>query len=360
MRTSDLAPTNLTPRSLGYRMPAEWEPHAATWLAWPHKLASWPGKFEPIPPLYTELVKAIAPYEQVNILAGEPQVMQQAQSLVGDIANVTIWDIPTNDSWIRDHGPTFLVGAAGSPQALVDWGYNAWGGKYPPFDLDDAVPQEIGRRLGRRVFTPGIIMEGGAVDVNGRGTLLTTEQCLLNTNRNPEHSRAEIERYLCEYLNATNILWLQSGIEGDDTDGHIDELARFVNATTIVAPLEDDEQDPNYRPLRENFERLKSMRGEDGQQFEVVPLPMPAAMYHDGQRLPASYCNFYLANGVAIVPQFDDPADASALDLLRSLLPGREVIGLGARDLVWGLGAFHCITQQEPSAPAAADSRHGP
>ena len=223
----------------------------------------------------------------------------------------------------------------------------AWGGKYPPFDLDDVVPQHIGRRKRRKIFEPGIILEGGAIEVNGHGTVLTTEQCLLNPNRNPQLSLSDVERYLCEYLNATNVLWLGGGIEGDDTDGHIDELARFVNPTTVVAPLEDDTSDPNHVPLRENFERLKSMRDQDGRSLKVVPLPMPRAMHYEGQRLPASYCNFYIANGVVIAPVFDDPADAPAMDLLRSLFPGREVIELPAGDLVWGLGAFHCITQQE-------------
>jgi agmatine deiminase len=340
---------NDTPRSLGYRMPAEWEPHAATWLAWPHKRESWPGKFEPIPLVYQKLVEALTPFEHINILAGEPLVMEQAQALIGELPNVTLWAIPTDDAWIRDHGPTFLVGPPGQPPALVDWGYNAWGGKYPPFDLDDVVSQHIGRRQGRRIFEPGIILEGGAIEVNGRGTLLTTEQCLLNPNRNPQLGKAEVERYLREYVNVTNILWLGRGIEGDDTDGHIDELARFVNETTVVAPLEDDKSDPNYEPLRENFDRLKTMKDERGRSLDIVPLPMPRPMHHDGQRLPACYCNFYIANGSVIVPQFDDPADARAIDLLRSLFHGREAIGLPARDLVWGLGAFHCITQQEPA-----------
>ena len=338
-----------TPRSLGYRMPAEWEPHTATWLAWPHKRESWPGKFEPIPLLYAELVKTLARFEHVNILAGQPLVMEQAQSLVGDVSNVTLWDIPTDDAWIRDHGPTFLVGPPREPPALIDWGYNAWGGKYPPYDLDDAVPLHIGRRQGRRIFEPGIILEGGAIEVNGKGALLTTEQCLLNPNRNPQLTKADAERYLREYFNATTILWLGRGIEGDDTDGHIDELARFVNPTTVVAPLEEDANDYNHEPLRENFDRLKQVRDQDGRPLEIVPLPMPQPMFHEGQRLPASYCNFYIANGVVIAPVFDDPADARALDLLRSLFPGREVIALLARDLAWGLGAFHCITQQEPA-----------
>jgi agmatine deiminase len=331
-------------------MPAEWEPHAATWLAWPHKEASWPGNFAPIPRLYAELVKTLARFEHVNILAGGPLVMQQARTMVGDVLNVTLWEIPTNDAWVRDHGPTFLVGPKDQPQALIDWGYNAWGGKYPPFDFDDVVPQHIGRRQGRRIFEPGIIMEGGAIEVNGRGTVLTTEECLLNANRNPQLGKEEVERYLREYLNVSKVLWLGRGIMGDDTDGHIDELARFVNPTTLVAPLENNKSDENHEPLRENFERLKSMTDQDGRPLEVIALPMPGPAFYEEQRLPACYCNFYIANGVVIVPQFDDPADRRSLEILRPLFPGREAIGLPARELVWGLGAFHCITQQEPAA----------
>ena len=338
-----------TPKTLGYRMPAEWEPHAATWLAWPHKEASWPGNFAPIPRLYADLVRTLARFEHVNVLAGGPLVMLQARTMVGDMPNVTLWDIPTNDAWVRDHGPTFLVASKDQPQALIDWGYNAWGGKYPPFDLDDVVPQHIGRRQGRRIFEPGIIMEGGAIEVNGDGTALTTEECLLNPNRNPQLGKEDVERYLREYLNVSNVLWLGRGIVGDDTDGHIDELARFVNPTTVVAPLENNKSDENYEPLRENFERLKAMTDQDGRPLEVIALPMPGPAFYEEQRLPACYCNFYIANGVVIVPQFDDPADGRALEILRRLFPGREVIGLPARELVWGLGAYHCITQQEPA-----------
>jgi agmatine deiminase len=345
-QSTSLAPQPPTPAALGYRMPAEWEPHAATWLAWPHKLESWPGKFEPIPPLYARLVRTLARFERVNVLAGGATVMEQAKSLVGDVKNVALHDIPTNDAWTRDHGPTFLVGA---PAALVDWGYNAWGGKYPPFDLDNAVPRRIAELTGRRRFEPGIILEGGAIDSNGQGTILTTEQCLLNPNRNPGLGRAEIERYLADYLAAKKVLWLGEGIEGDDTDGHIDELARFVGPRTVVAALEDDPADTNYKPLKENFDRLKRMTDQDNRPLEVVALPMPRPIFHEDQRLPACYCNFYIANGCAIVPQFDDPADARIIEVLTKLLPGRQIIGLPARNLAWGLGAFHCITQQEPA-----------
>src|SRR4029077_5450727 len=221
------------------------EPHAATWLAWPHKLESWPGNFEPIPPLYERLIGTLAKFEPVHVLDGGAAVMEQAKSLVGDIPNVTLHDIPTNDAWTRDHGPTFLVGPPGSPPAMVDWGYNAWGGKYPPFDLDDAVPERIAEWSGRRGVKPGIILEGGAIDSNGRGTILTTEQCLLNPNRNPHLCCNDIQRYLAEYLGAKKVLWLGEGIEGDDTDGHIDELARFIGPKTVVAALESNKDDVN-------------------------------------------------------------------------------------------------------------------
>ncbi|MBX7073454.1 MAG: agmatine deiminase family protein [Pirellulales bacterium] len=332
----------------GYRMPAEWEPHAATWLSWPHNPATWPGKFEPIPAVYAKLVETLARHERVRILAGGSEVMRQARDMVGRLENVELFDIPTNDCWMRDHGPTFLVGQPSLAPALVDWEYNAWGGKYPPFDLDNRVPTELAQRLGRRRFAPGIILEGGAVDVNGKGTLLTTEQCLLNPNRNPNLSRAEIEQYLADYLAAPHVLWLAGGIVGDDTDGHIDELARFVNPTTVVAAVESDPGDENYAPLQDNLDRLRGFRDQDGRPLDVIPLPMPAPIHHAGQRLPACYANFYIANGVVVVPQFNDPADAVAVQTLARLFPDRQVIGLPAVDLAWGLGAYHCITQQEP------------
>ncbi len=338
----------MTPTELGYRFPAEWEPHAATWLAWPCKLESWPGKFEPIPPLYAQLVRTLAAYEPVNVLAGGERVMAEAKRLVGDIPHVTLYDIPTNDAWTRDHGPMFLVGPPGQQPALIDWEYNAWGGKYPPFDLDNQVPKKIAQRLGRRCFSPGIILEGGAVDGNGRGTILTTEQCLLNQNRNPHLDQPAIEKYLADYCGAKKVLWLGGGIVGDDTDGHIDELARFVNPTTVVAALEHDSADENFEPLQDNFRRLQTMTDQDGRLLEVVPLPMPRPIFHEDQRLPTCYCNFYIANGVVIVPQFDDPADREVVQILGRLFPGRDIKGLPARDLVWGLGAFHCITQQQP------------
>jgi agmatine deiminase len=327
-------------------MPAEWEPHDATWLSWPHRLATWPGKFEPIPLLYARLVRELAAVEHVHILAGG-HPMAQAKSLLRGVANITLHDIPTDDAWLRDSGPTFLVGPPGAPAALIDWGYNAWGGKYPPYDQDEVLGRRIARRLDRVCYEPCMILEGGAIDVDGHGTLLTTESCLLNPNRNPQLSRAEIERHLAEYLNLSKVLWLNGSIVGDDTDGHIDEQARFVAPATVVAAVEEDPRDENYAPLQDNLKRLRSFTDASGKPLNVIPLPMPRAIEHDGQRLPASYCNFYLANGLAIIPQFGDPADARAVEILTPLLGGRRICPLPARDLVWGLGAFHCITQQE-------------
>lgn len=339
-----------TPAELGYRMPAEWSPHAATWLSWPHRRKTWPGKFEPIPQVWAELVRTLAAFEPVQILAGGEAVMAEAQRLVGDVPGVTLHDIRTNDAWCRDHGPTFLSSADELPPALVDWRFNSWGEKYFPWDDDDRVPQYIAGLQGRRRFEPGIVLEGGAIDVNGRGTLLTSEQCLLNPNRNPDLSREQIERVLADYLKVRHFVWLKEGIVGDDTDGHIDELARFVNPTTVVAALESDPEDVNFHALKVNFDLLSQARDQDGRTLEVIALPMPRPVVHAGKRLPASYCNFYLANSVVIVPQFDDPADAMAMEILQRLLPERRAIGLRAVDLVLGNGGFHCITQQEPVA----------
>ena len=338
----------VTPAALGYRFPAEWEPHAATWLSWPHNRASWPDKFEPVPAIWAKFIEVLCQHEAVHVLAGGEDVMAEAKRLVGHLPGVTLHDVPTNDAWCRDHGPMFLVSTKGQPPALIDWQYNAWGGKYPPFDKDNEVPRLVAEITGRRRFEPGIILEGGAVDFNGLGTVLTTEQCLLNENRNPTLDRADMERYLLDYCNAPNVVWLGEGIVGDDTDGHIDELARFVGPRTVVCVVEQDPADENYAPLQDNLRRLQLAKDEQGRPLEVVPLPMPAAVFCDDQRLPASYCNFYIANGVVVAAQFDCPADQVVLDTLRRLLPDRKVVGQRAVELVWGLGAFHCITQQQP------------
>lgn len=350
-----------TPSALGYRWPAEWEPHAATWLSWPHNRNSWPDAFEPVPGAFAEYVRTLARFEPVHILAGDGAVMTEARALVGSLPNVTLHAIPTNDAWCRDHGPTFLTSRVGAPPALIDWQYNAWGGKYPPFDLDNDVPRRIAELQGRRRFEPGIILEGGAIDGNGLGAVLTTEACLLNPNRNPHLGRADMERYLADYLGARRVIWLTGGhMVGDDTDGHVDQLARFVDPRTVVVAWEDDPRDENYEPLQRNFWELQAATDQDGLPLRVIPLPMPGPIYHEEApetpgdeptktQMPASYCNFHIANGVVVVPQFDDPHDAVALEILGRLFPGREVIGLRAVDLIWGLGAYHCLSQQEPA-----------
>ncbi|MEX0791749.1 MAG: agmatine deiminase family protein, partial [Pirellulaceae bacterium] len=281
------------------------------------------------------------------INAAPGPVMDEAERLVGNIANVTLHPIPTNDAWARDHGPTFLESTTGGPWSAVDWNYNAWGGKYPPWDDDQQVPARLAERLGFARFSPGIIMEGGAIDGNGAGLVLTTTECLLNPNRNPHLSQEQTETYLRDYLGAKKILWLDHGIAGDDTDGHIDELARFVSPRKVLAASEEDKADENYSALQANLMALQEMTDVDGNLLEVVPLPMPSPLYQDDQRLPASYCNFYIANGAVLVPQFGDPrTDPIALELLKESFPEREIIPLPALDLVWGLGAFHCISQQ--------------
>jgi len=344
-----------TPAARGFRMPAEWEPHAATWLTWPHKEASWPGNFKPIPPVWVEMVRALATHEGVNILVNDNAAATQVRGLLRAAqvpeTNVALFEMRTDDAWIRDHGPTFLTRRAdgATELAAVDWIYNAWGGKYPPWDQDDVIPQQIAARLGIPMFQPGIVLEGGSIDVNGRGTLLTTEACLLNPNRNPQLSRAQIEQHLRDFLGVRHILWLGDGIVGDDTDGHIDDLARFVDPTTVVTVLESNRHDENYAPLHANYDRLQGMTDQDGRPLRVLTLPMPAPVHYDGQRLPASYANFYIANGVVLVPVFDDPNDAVALQTLQELFPQRRAVGIHARELVWGLGAFHCVTQQQPA-----------
>jgi agmatine deiminase len=338
-----------TPRELGYRMPAEWEPHEATWLSWPHNLETWPGNFEPVPPVFAEIARALATDEEVRILVGTEELERSARTALAgvDLANVRFFRIPTNDSWMRDHGPIFVKDAAGAV-ALTDWGYNAWGGKYPPFDRDDRVPSTIGEILRLTVFRPGMVLEGGSIDVNGRGTLLTTEQCLLNPNRNPTLSRAEIETRLRDHLGVDHIVWLGEGIEGDDTDGHVDDLTRFVAPGTVVTAVEQDPADANHRPLQDNLARLRAVKDQDGRPLRIVELPMPPAIDYDGRRLPASYANFYVGNASVLVPVFDHPRDEVACATLARVFPKRRIVPIRCTDLVWGLGAIHCVTQQQP------------
>jgi agmatine deiminase len=345
--SSLLTPRPGSPAALGYRFPAEWELHEATWVAWPHRLATWPGAFEPIPAVWRDLIVTLAEFEPVHVLAGGQAVWAQATAMVGGTPNVVLHDMVTNDAWARDFGPMFLAGSNNLPPALVDWEYNAWGGKYPPFDSDNAVPGQIAEVTGRQRLRPGVILEGGAVDGNGAGTILTTEVCLLNPNRNPQLGRGEIEQYLADFCGARKVIWLGGGMIGDDTDGHVDELARFVGDRTVLAAIENDPQDENYESLQGNLRRLQSASDADGRPLEVIPVQVPKPLFHGPQRLPASYMNFYIANGVVIVPQFNDPADRDVCETLARLFPGRQIRGLSAADLIVGRGAYHCITQQQ-------------
>ncbi len=336
-------------------MPAEWEPHRGTWLSWPHKEASWPGKFGLIPAIFARMVRHLAEQEEVHINVSGETMEKDVRRILREFSasgqNVYFHYHPTNDAWCRDHGPIFIQrdGGRHREEAIVDWDYNAWGGKYPPFDLDDVIPTRIGREYGIPVFSPGMVLEGGSIEVNGRGALLTTEACLLNPNRNPGRDRAEIESALQGYLGVSHILWLGDGIAGDDTDGHVDDLTRFVDSSTVVTVVEEDPADENYEPLQENLERLQRMTNQSGRPLRVVRLPMPRALYHEGQRLPASYANFYIANGVVLLPGYDPERDEQARLTLQSLFPDREVIPIDCTDLVWGLGAFHCVSQQWPA-----------
>jgi agmatine deiminase len=345
-----------------YRMPAEWEPHLASYLVWPHNLDTWPGKFEAIPPIFARIAAAIAYFEPVRVLVNDTARMSEVRSMIEGASldgapvrmdRVELIAVATDDSWIRDHGPIFVnrIGAkdGGAEQIAIDWRFNSWGEKYGPCGLDDVVPHRLAERYGFEVIEPGIVLEGGSIDVNGAGALLTTESCLLNKNRNPELSRGEIEEYLRVYLGATRILWLGDGIAGDDTDGHVDDLARFTAPDTIVTVAEDDPADANHAALRDNLGRLRAMRNAAGRPFKVETLPMPTALYHEGTRLPASYANFYIVNGGVLMPSFGCAADAQAHATLARLFPGARVVAIPSNDLVWGLGAIHCLTQQHPA-----------
>ena len=340
-----------TPVALGYRMPAEWEPHAATWLSWPRREGiSFPDSFNRVLPALRAMVEALIESEEVciNICNGAHEAEARAVLDGLSMERVTFYRIPTNEPWCRDHGPIFLTRNADPRLAIVDWDYNAWGGKYPPCDLDEVVPTRAAQFLDVPVFYPRMILEGGSIDVNGAGVLLTTESCLLNPNRNPSLGRAEIEQRLRDYFGVEDILWLAEGIEGDDTDGHIDDLARFVSENTVVTVVEENREDKNYEPLQENLARLRQSKVEQGE-IEIVTLPMPKKVVREKQRLPASYANFYIANACVLVPTFADPVDEAALSIFQRLFPDRRVIGIDCRELIWGLGTFHCLTQQQPA-----------
>ena len=343
----------INPKQQGYYFPPEFAPHVATWLSWPHKEASWPGKIDTIYPAYAKFIKELVKGEKVRINIIDEKMkdfaLMHLQKAEVDLSGVEFFFHPTNDAWCRDHGPAFLINpGAEIKKVIVDWNYNAWGNKYPPFDLDDVIPTLIGKHYNIPVFNPGIIMEGGSVEFNGKGTVLTSRSCLLNPNRNPQLNQQEIEEYLCNFYGMEQVLWVDDGIVGDDTDGHIDDTIRFVNADTVITVIEENRNDENYEVLQQNLRQLKEMRLLDGRQLNIVEIPMPDPVIWEEQRLPASYANFYIANKSVIIPTFRSDKDDKVLQIIQECFPGREVVGIDSTDIIWGLGSFHCLSQQEP------------
>ena len=343
----------MNPKEQGYYMPAEWAQHEATWLTYPKNHDSWPGKIETIYPSYHLFVKTLAEGEQVHInVDHQPMADHVANELAkigANMSNIHLHLIPSNDAWCRDHGPAFLLKKGGGERAIVNWNHNAWGGKYP-YELDTEVPLRIHDLMpDMPLFSPGIVMEGGSIDVNGCGDLLTTTSCLLNPNRNPQLNQDQIEQYLRNYYGVDNIIWLGDGIVGDDTDGHVDDLTRFVTPDTILTVVEHDAWDENYEPLQRNLQMLSRCRLANGKQPTIVEMPMPDLVFYDNQRLPASYANFYIANGKVIFPTYRCLADNEAAYILEALFPDREIIGIDSTDIIWGLGSFHCLSQQMPA-----------
>jgi agmatine deiminase len=334
-------------------MPAEWEAHEATWVSWPHRHGiSFPDSYDRVLPAFVEMVAALARSEIVRINVLDPAQEKEVRRLLSKVPpeRVEFFHIPTNEPWCRDHGPVFVKRHEDPKLAVIDFGYNAWGWKYPPCDFDDAVASLAGEALGLPVFNMGsFVLEGGSIDVNGDGSLLTTRSCLLNPNRNPKMSRTDIEKKLCDALGVRQILWLGDGIEGDDTDGHVDDITRFVARDTVLTAVEENPDDPNYEPLQKNLQLLHSMALADGTPIKVDTLPMPPPIYRENHRLPASYANFYIANSVILLPVFRDSNDHWAASILKEHFPGREIVPIDCHEIIWGLGAFHCLTQQQPA-----------
>jgi agmatine deiminase len=354
-------------KAVPLRAPAEWEPHHATWLAWPHNKEDWPGKFEPIPWVYAEVVRYLARHERVELIVNDAASETRARKILdrGNALsdNVRFHRWPSDRVWVRDSGCTFVTptnpnGQTGgrAPQHLsaVTWQFNAWA-KYSNYRRDEKIGVLMADAANAAGLCPmfrkrRVVLEGGSIDVNGQGTLLTTEECLLGNAqvRNPGMKRGDYEKIFSEYLSVKNVIWLKCGIVGDDTHGHVDDITRFVAPDTVVTAVESDPRDPNYEPLRENICRLREATDQDGKPISIVELPMPAPLSFEGRRLPASYANFYIANGLVLVPTFNDPNDRFALDIIADLFPDRDVVGIYSGDLVWGFGAMHCMTQQQP------------
>ena len=333
-------------------MPAEWEPHEATWISWPQpECNSFPGSYDRVIPTFVKMAEALAESEIVRINVSGAEQEKTVRKLLRSCPpeRVEFFHIPTDEPWCRDHGPIFVKRDKSPKLAVLNFGFNAWGYKLSPFDEDNAVPPAIAKALGLPIFNfEHFILEGGSIDTNGQGTLLTTESCLLNPNRNPALDRTAIEKKLRDKLGVKKILWLGDGIEGDDTDGHVDDITRFVGPSTVITAVEEDEHDPNFEPLQQNLDRLHTMRLADGEPLHVLTLPMPTRIMRDGQRLPASYANFYIANSVVLLPVFNEHNDAWAVSALHEALPTRRIVPIDCRELIWGLGAFHCLTQQQP------------
>jgi agmatine deiminase len=347
-------------------MPAEWEPHLATWLSWPHNQDTWPDILHLILPAYARMVVELSRSETVHINVNDAAMEAQARRVIqaaGAHGDIYFHHFPTNDAWCRDHGALFVLHKhasepfAGPPLVATDWDYNAWGGKYPPFDRDNQIPALMASTLGVPRFAGGMVLEGGSIDVNGSGLLLTSESCLLNPNRNPFLNRAQIEQRLCAMFGVDKVLWLGDGIVGDDTDGHIDDLARFVAPDTIVTTVEEDPADDNYAVLQDNLERLHAMRDQRGNPLRIITMPMPPPVFYRGQRMPATYANFYIANRVVLLPYYNHPNDERARHILQACFPTRRVVGIDCTNLIVGLGAFHCLTQQVPAPPKNAHTQ---
>lgn len=346
-----------TPRARGYRMPAEWHPHAGTWLTWPKDPVTWPDRVPAVQEIFLQFIDALTPHEHVWLLVDNADVAADVRArCVGRTLvpeQLTLIELETVDSWIRDYGPNFLLGPEGA-LAFNRWHFNAWGGKYETLMRDSSVPDRLEPLRPITRFDPGIILEGGSIDVNGAGTVLTTEQCLLHPNRNPSLTRDDLEVYLREYLGVEQVIWLGDGIVGDDTDGHVDDITRFVATDTIVTAVEPDPSDPNHEPLRENLARLRDARQPDGSPWRIVELPMPGPVLAEGEPLPASYANFYIGNGVVLLPTYAHARDADAVRIVQELFPTRRVVPIPCEPLVWGMGSIHCVTQQQPAHGQAA------